>query len=123
MVRALQNAARQEVFGVAATCTMNELDETEVVGESPLTRTMRALAEAALRRIVVRLPMLLITEERELMGEDGRVHELVARSGMLLRGPVTLLRPYRRTRSLELARLREPSPPKEAPASEPHRRA
>ena len=117
MVRALQKAAAEEVFGVTAICAMNDLDEPEAHHESPLTRTMRAQAGEAVRRIVVRLPTLFITEERERMGEDGRVHELVARTGVLLRSPVTLLRSYRRTRPMEIARLRE------AKAAEPPRRA
>ncbi|MFT3767732.1 MAG: hypothetical protein QM820_19940 [Minicystis sp.] len=88
-------------------------------GEPPLAKAMRSIASTMLRRIVVRSPVLVLFDEQESVGENGTVHEVVARTGMLLRGPVKLLRRTRRPRMTEPAAAANDV----APAGERQRKA
>ena len=76
---------------------------------TPLARAMAELAVRVIRQIVVRSPVIALLHETTHMSAAGVVHEVTARTGLLLRSPITLLR------------LRRPSSP--PPRPEPLRRA
>lgn len=72
-------------------------DEADAWCEPPLVREMAELALRVISGVVVRSP---VSEPRERVG-PGATHELVARFGIKLRAPFTLLSPQRRPKAPE----------------------
>jgi hypothetical protein len=80
----------------------NSLESWSGGREAPLVRTMRAAVTLVTDSVQVRSPILTLLEERTRPGQDGPVHEIVARTGMVLRSPIALLRRRWRPRPPDL---------------------
>lgn len=61
-------------------------------GETPLVRAMAELALLVVDRIVVRAPLVTMPHETTRESEGRTVHEVIVRTGVLVRSPIKLLR-------------------------------
>lgn len=77
---------------------MTDEDDEDTVVEAPLARAMTVAALSLVDRIVVNAPVIGVFCAQKREEEDGEVYEVIARTGLLLRGPFALVGWPRRAR-------------------------